>query len=134
MLTAAVVFHDSPIVFTETDHFLELVINTVNASNEICVAVDEHLNYIALNKLACSYLMIQPEDLLGKCAIQVFPEIIASRNHRNILRALSGKFIESDLVESRKGDILKTSYTPVFIENEVKAVILQASLHLPLAK
>lgn len=121
-------------ISTHTDLFQELVINTVNESDKICVAVDEHLNYIALNNVACSYLKIPPDDLIGKCAIQVFPEIIASRNHRNILRALSGKFIESDLVESRKGDILKTSYTPVFIDNQVKAVILQATVHLPLAK
>ena len=119
---------------TQTDLFQDLVIKPVLESDQICVAVDEHLNYIALNKVACSYLNIQPEDLIGKCAIQVFPEIIASRNHRNILRALSGKIIEADLVESRKGDILKTSYLPVFIEGQVKAVILQATVLLPLAK
>ena len=121
-------------IANDTDQFQELVINTVNTSDQICVAVDEHLNYIALNMQACSYINIEPGELVGKCAIQVFPEIIASRNHRNILRALSGKFIEGDLVTGRKGDILKTSYTPIFIDNQVRAVILQATVLLPLAK
>lgn len=121
-------------IATQTDQFDELIIKTVLSSDKICVAVDDHLNYIAINKVACDYLNIPPENLIGKCAIQVFPEIIASRNHRNILRALSGKFIESDLVESRKGDILKTSYTPVLIDQQVKAVILEATMHLPLAR
>ena len=119
---------------TQTDLFQDLVIKPVLESDQICVAFDEHLNFIVLNKVACSYLNIQPEDLIGKCAIQVFPEIIASRNHRNILRALSGKFIDADLVESRMGDILQTSYRPVFMQGQVKAVILKATVLLPLAK
>ena len=118
----------------QTDLFQDLVIKPVLESDQICVAFDEHLNFIVLNKVACSYLNIQPEDLIGKCAIQVFPEIIASRNHRNILRALSGKFIDADLVESRMGDILQTSYRPVFMQGQVKAVILKATVLLPLAK
>jgi hypothetical protein len=114
---------------TQTDLFVELVLNTVLSNDQICIAPDEHLNYIALNKPASAYLNIQPEALPGKCALQVFPEIIASRNHRNILRALTGIFIETDLVESRQGDILKTSYTPICIDQQVKAVILEATLH-----
>ncbi len=113
------------------DQFYDQVISDVMKSKDICVAVDEHLNYIALNQVAFTYLHIKQDDLLGKNAIQVFPEIIASRNHRNILKALSGKFIAGELIESRMGDILETSYTPVIFDKEVKAVILNATLHTP---
>ena len=111
------------------EDFYDDVTREVMESNDICVAVDEHLTYIALNEVACRYLCIQADDLVGISAIQRFPEIIASRNHRNMLRALSGDVIESDLVESRMGDILETSYTPVYSGKEVKAVILRASVH-----
>ena len=81
--------------------------------------------------LACSYLKIKPETLVGKSAVQVYPEIIASKNHRNMLRAHSGVKIPEDFVETRMGDIVKVSYTPVVIDKEVKAVILNAVIHSP---
>jgi hypothetical protein len=111
------------------DDFYQSVTHQVMQSQDICVAVDEHLAYIALNEVACSYLNIHSADLIGVPAIERYPEIIASRNHRNILRALNGEVIESDLVESRMGDILQTSYTPVYAGKEVKAVILRATVH-----
>jgi hypothetical protein len=111
------------------EDFYEGVTREVMECSDICVAVDEHLSYIALNEVACQYLGIQAEAFIGISAIQKFPEIIASRNHRNMLRALSGEVIESDLVESRVGDVLRTSYTPVLAGKEVKAVILRATVH-----
>lgn len=111
------------------DPIYNTVIAEVEKSKDITVAVDENLNYIAVNETACAYLKVKPEALLGKSAIQLYPEIIASRNHRNMLRARSGEYIPADLVESRMGDILKTSYTPVIIAGEVRGVILNATLH-----
>ena len=102
----------------------------VNKNTGISTAVDADLTYVAINEVACNYLKLTPEALLGKVAIEVFPEVIASRNHRNILRAMSGIKIDSDLVESRMGDILDVSYTPVWVNKEVKAVILNATVHL----
>ena len=115
-------------IYTVEDFYNE-VTREVMQSSDICVAVDEHLTYIALNDVACQYLRIQPDMLIGISAIEKFPEIIASRNHRNMLRALSGEMIESDLVESRMGDMLQTSYSPVYSGKEVKAVILRAVVY-----
>jgi PAS domain-containing protein len=111
------------------ENFYDEVTREVMECLDICVAIDEHLAYIALNEVACQYLGIEAEDLIGISAIEKFPEIIASRYHRNMLRALSGEMIESDLVESRVGDVLRTSYTPVLAGTEVKAVILRATVH-----
>jgi hypothetical protein len=116
---------------TTNENWLDSVVETVNSNEGISVAIDKQLTCIALNDTACQYLKIRPTDLLGKIAIEVYPEIIASRNHRNILRAMSGIHIPSDLVESRMGDILESSYTPVVVDREVKAVILNARMHLP---
>lgn len=113
------------------DEFYDHVRQEVNKSRDICVAVDKHLVYIGLNETACSYLKIKPEDLIGKSAIHAFPEIIASRNHRNMLKALSGEHITGELIESRMGHLLDTTYTPVYNGKEVKAVILNATIHNP---
>jgi PAS domain-containing protein len=119
-------FNFSNMFTTTGGEFHKEVIWNVTNSPDICVAIDQQLYCLALNEMACSYLNIKPEDLLGKSALQVYPEIVASRNHRNILKALTGIPIISDLVESRKGDILRASYQPVFVDNEVRAVILNA--------
>jgi PAS domain-containing protein len=119
---------------TTVDQFHKEVAATVHASHDICVAIDEQLNYIAFNDKACKYLRIKATDMIGRSALQVYPDIVASRNHRNILRAISGITIPLDLVESRMGDILKASYTPVFVEKEVKAVILNAVVYLAMGQ
>jgi PAS domain-containing protein len=114
----------------KTNEFRVQVATEVAGSKNICVAIDKELHYLAFNEAACAYLKIRAADLLGKSALQVYPEIIASRNHRNILRALSGEVIVDDLVESRMGNILKASYRPVFVNKEVQAVILDATVFL----
>jgi len=94
------------------------------ACPDISVAVDAKIQYIAVNDAACAHLNIKPGDLIGKSALDIYPEIIASENHRNILKALSGESIDGELIESRAGALLLTSYRPVFLEESVKAIIL----------
>jgi len=109
------------------DFYLE-VVKEVMASPDFSVAVDEKIQYIAVNDVTCEYLNIKPEDLLGKNALDIYPEIIASKNHRNILKAISGESIEGELIESRTGGLFITSYRPVFMDEQVKAIILTGIL------
>ena len=45
-----------------------------------------------------------------------------------MLHALSGHSIDNELIESRMGDILVTSYRPSFFEGNVKAIVLVGKL------
>jgi PAS domain S-box-containing protein len=108
--------------------FYQEVIKEVMSCPDISVAVDDKIKYIAVNEAACRHLSIKPDDLLGKSALDLYPEIIASKNHRNILKALSGHSIEGELIESRAGALLLTSYRPVIMDEQVKAIILTGIL------
>src|SRR4051812_46305736 len=106
-----------------SEDFYKEIIQRVMDSPHISVAVDEKIQYIAVNDVACTYLKIKSTDLLGKSALDLYPEIIASKNHRNMLKALSGLSLDDELIESRMGDLLVTSYRPFFMEGQVKAII-----------
>jgi hypothetical protein len=103
---------------------LRAVIAEVKGNENICVALDEQLEYIAISDTACRYLCVKAENLLGKNMLEVYPEITASRNHRNILKAFSGVTIKNEPIESRMGDLLLTSYNPVLSAGCVIAVIV----------
>jgi hypothetical protein len=111
-----------------SDSKLNEVINEVNDSSNICVAVDTTLKYIAVNETACGYLRVEPGNILGKYMLELYPEITASRNHRNILKALSGLPVNNEPIESRMGDLLLTSYKPVKSGERIIAVIVCGKL------
>ena len=112
---------------TENQLF-ERVINEVHESSNVTVALNENCEYIAVNSVACNYLGIEASTLLGKSALDLYPEITASLNHRNILKALSGLSLDNQRIESRKGHILLTSYRPFSHNGAVKAIIISGKI------
>ncbi len=110
---------------TVPEKILKQVLNHVNSSPYISVALNDKLIYIAINSIACSYLHLENKDIIGQAALEKYPEVIASKNHRNILTALSGATIENELIESRMGDTLITSYKPYLYKNKVVAVVIE---------
>ncbi|MBI3520603.1 MAG: PAS domain-containing protein [Bacteroidetes bacterium] len=106
----------------------ERVIKEVHESPNITVALNENCEYIAVNSVACDYLEMKANMLLGKSALDLYPEITASLNHRNILKALSGHSLDNQRVESRKGHILRTSYRPFSLDGTVKAIVISGKL------
>src|SRR5688572_25081719 len=86
---------------------------------DICIALDSHLNFIAANGSACSHFQKSEYELIGRCILDLYPAIIASKNHRNFLRALAGQIIENDLVSSVTGERFITKYEPLLIDEQV---------------
>jgi PAS domain-containing protein len=94
-------------------------------SAEIVAAFDTHLYYVFVNEAACKQLNSEPQSLLGKNIIELYPQMIASRNHRNLLRALDGKTIR-DLIDGPAGQCFESIYTPVLKNGKVSYVIVKA--------
>src|SRR5688572_27148446 len=104
-------------VWDESKHrFSETFISESIEKTTIVAAFDQELRYMFLNPAACKHMNAEPESLLGKSIIDVYPDIIASRNHRNLLRALEGEVIH-DIIEGRFGHRMESHYEPVFEKN-----------------
>lgn len=87
---------------------------------------DKDLNYLLVNKAACKLLHKTEAELVGKNMLELFPTLIASVSHRNLLKALSGESIESAYSEgtfTEEGARYITNYSPVFNNGEVEAVV-----------
>ncbi len=104
-------------------HFLT---EEVTRQHDLCIALDAHLNFIAANDTACSHFNKSEYELVGRCILDLFPALIASKNHRNFLRALAGQIIENDHVVSMSGDRFNANYEPLVLNDEVKAVLVTA--------
>jgi PAS domain-containing protein len=95
-------------------------------ANDIAVAFDRNLHYISLNQNACRLLQKDEHELIGKCMTDLFPSVIASRNHRNMLKAATGIRIQNDVVESVTGSRFIVSYEPFLIDRQVQAIFVRA--------
>jgi PAS domain-containing protein len=102
------------------------IIQTVLSAPDIAILFDNQLNYVALNDNACRHFDRKKEELLGRCVLDIYPDIIASANHRNMLRALDGEAILNCRVTGRTGILFNISYIPVFPEGSVKGILLNA--------
>jgi hypothetical protein len=104
----------------------DFVCNEVHSKTDVAVALDSHLNYLCLNQRACEQLQREESELLGKNIVESFPSMIASRNHRNLLKAVSGMTIKDEVVEGATGHRYLASYEPLIIEGKVNAIIVTA--------
>lgn len=95
-------------------------------TDEIVVVFDRNLNYLETNEAACAHLKMTPAELIGKNVLDLFPDLIASKNHRNLLRALGGEILRNMIVESRMGQRFKITYTPLVKEGLVSAILVNA--------
>src|SRR5947207_2630343 len=104
----------------------EFVTNEINSKENIAIALDPDLKYLSLNQNACKFLMKEEYELIGQCVIDLFPSIIASRNHRNLLKAAAGETIKNDIVEGTSGARFIVTYEPLFIDHQVRVIFILA--------
>lgn len=110
---------------TITDYDTELI-EAIRKTDDIAVLFDEQLNYVALNDAAFIHMQRTSEELIGRCILDLFPDVIASSNHRNLLRALSGETIINSRLKGRLGDEFIATYMPVFFENSIIGIAVNA--------
>lgn len=102
------------------------LINAVLSEKDIAVLFDDHLNYVAVNETICRHLNMKRDELVGRCVLDLFPDIIASTNHRNMLRALDGEAILNYKLIGRNGVPFTITYIPVHPDGYVKGIVLFA--------
>ena len=94
------------------------------------VTFDAHLNFREVNEVTCEYLANDADDLIGKSILDLYPGMTASKNHRNLLKALSGETIK-DIILSHVSDLkLETTYVPVITGNRVTGISVTAKPHV----
>lgn len=110
---------------TAADFDIELV-NTILTEKEIAVLFDDHLNYVAASPSAFAHLKMSEEEIIGRCLLDVFPDVIASAGHRNLLRALEGESIMNYKIIGRHGIPFNATYIPVYPDGYVKGIVVYA--------
>lgn len=95
-------------------------------SKDITAVFDRELNYLLINEAGCRQLQQPPEKLVGNCILDLYPQIIASENHRNLLRAVAGESVKNILIQDGRGGYFKTWYRPILRDKQVVAVIATA--------
>jgi hypothetical protein len=110
---------------TAADFDVELI-NTIVSDQGVAMLFDDQLNYVAVSAPACIHFRMKKEELIGRCVLDIFPDIIASANHRNMLRALKGESIMNSRIVSRMGIPMETSYIPVYPDGYVKGILVYA--------
>lgn len=110
---------------TAADFDIELI-ETVMSQTDIAVLLDTQLNYVAVNEAACNHLRLSSEQLVGRCILDLFPDMIASASHRNLLRALDGETIINFKFTGRYGTQLQADYVPVYPDDMVIGILISA--------
>ncbi len=91
------------------------------------VIFDKELQYMYVNETVLTFLARKPEELLGNSILEVYPDVIASDNHRNLLKALSGETIEEVLQGRTPGIFFNAVYTPITLKKSVVGVLTHMS-------
>ncbi len=110
---------------TAADFEIE-ILDIVKSASDITVLFDKRLNYVALNAAALRHLKMAEEELIGRCILDLFPHLIASPNHKNLLRALEGESIMNFELKSMNGVLFKTSYIPILPDGLIKGILVNA--------
>jgi len=113
-------------VLAQNKELNELLEGALGANDDITLVFDRNLNYIMANENACKALNRPSSDLLGKCIIDLYPETIASKNHRNLLSALSGHTIEDGISAANGSTFYSALYKPIKIDGQVMGVLVKS--------
>jgi hypothetical protein len=102
------------------------IVHSVMLDKDMAMLLDNELNYSLVNHAACEQLKRTSESLVGKCILDVYPQMTASVNHRNLLRALEGNTI-TEVVEGLHGEYFRSAYRPVSFLGKITHVLVRAS-------
>ena len=97
----------------------------VQKTNHISVIFDAELKYVMLSPAALQELGLPESEVVGRNMLDLFPDLIASSNHRNILKALSGQTIQTT-IESRRQKLVRVSYKPLMVDRTIIGVHVEA--------
>ena len=98
-----------------------------SGTTDVVAIFDRHLRYVYLNEPGCRVLNVSPRDVLGHCIIEIYPHIIASANHRNLLKCLSGETINA-IITGREGGHFATLYRPVHMNERIEGIFVRSWL------
>ena len=117
----------STLIDNNTTTYLNFdLVSGIISSKDISVLLDAKLNYLLVNKAACDLLNKSASELIGRSIIDLYPSMIASANHRNLLKALNGEMIRDyELISNDKK--FMASYIPVFEKKTVIGVLSKAT-------
>jgi PAS domain-containing protein len=110
----------------KTVHLDFNLVNEVMAAQDVSVIFDTKLNYLLVNKAACECLNKKASELIGRSIIDLYPSIIASANHRNLLKAANGETILDFEIKSDDGKAVYVSYIPVLEKEKVIGVLTKS--------
>jgi len=92
----------------------EFVETIINASIDVIAVFDQDLNYIMLNKNPEGYSHHDRSYFLGKNMLEIFPQLLGSQTHKDLMRALKGEIIRNAHYRSPGSDrIFESYYVPV---------------------
>ena len=100
--------------------------SAVASDSEITVVFDKDLNYTFLNEAACKQLGRSLKDLIGKCILDIFPEVAYTPNHKNLIKAMHGEMIKDYILTTNSSTSYKCTYKPVKINGTITSVIVKA--------
>ena len=98
-----------------------------SGTTDIVAIFDRYLRYVYLNEPGCRVLNVSLSDIVGHCILEMYPHIIASSNHRNLLKCLSGETINA-IITGREGHHFATLYRPVYIDEQIEGIFVRSWL------
>lgn len=105
-----------------TKNFLQLILDS---SVDLVGSLDTELNYITVNIQSKSILGFEPEEIIGRNIVEMYPAMIGTDTHKALLRAVQGEYIH---IPQRRGisnseRFFETFFIPLFQNKKVTGVI-----------
>lgn len=109
----------------ERTSFIQQVLDS---SVELISTFDKDLRYTYLNKNALNHIQKNPDEVIGKHVLDVFPFLEESSQYTNMKRALKGETVyQNNIVSQAMPGVFYESYLkPLIINGEITGVLLMA--------
>jgi PAS domain S-box-containing protein len=92
-----------------TKNFLQLILDS---SVDFVGSLDHDLKFITANKKAGEIFKLEPDEIIGKNILELYPELKDSETHNDMLRALQGQTIH---ISQRKGPFDPERFFEIFL-------------------
>jgi PAS domain S-box-containing protein len=92
-----------------TKNFLQLILDS---SVDFVGSLDHDLKFITANKKAGEIFKLEPDEIIGKNILELYPELKDSETHNEMLRALQGQTIH---ISQRKGPFDRERFFEIFL-------------------
>ena len=104
---------------TELKRKNDFVETIIDSSVDVIAVFDTDLHYVILNKYGKEMYGVEDENVIGEHILEVFPEVLGSPMHTDLMEAAKGKTVHNPTYRSRiSGRILENFYIPLLDENQ----------------